>query len=67
MVNLHQRYGHYLNNKNKKHDRVNEHIVSYGWCDDGKDLIGYYVLTENYKLVYNLKEEFQYQECRSRV
>lgn len=67
MINLHQRYGHYLVDKNRKHDRVNEHVVAYGWCDNGVDLTGYYVLTENYRLVYNLKEEFQYQESRSTV
>jgi len=63
MINLHQLYNHYLNTE-KKHDLVNEKIVSYGWCDDGRDLTGYYVLTENFELVYNLKEEFQYKVPR---
>lgn len=66
MINLHQRYGHYLV-KNVKHDRVNEHVTGYGWTDDGKNLTGYYVLTENYKLYYNLNEEYMYSESRESV
>jgi hypothetical protein len=66
MINLHQRYGHYLT-KNLKHDRVNERVIGYGWTDDGKDLTGYYVLTENFKLFYNLKEEFICSEQRESV
>lgn len=54
MINLHQLYNHYLNT-DKKHDLVNEKIVSYGWCDNGKDLTGYYVLTENHELLYTME------------
>ena len=61
MINLHQRYNHYLHS-NKKHDRVNEKIIGYGWTDDGSKLSGYYVLTENHKLFYDLEERFQYME-----
>ena len=61
MINLHQRYNHYLNT-NKKHDEVNERVLSYGWSDDGQTLIGFYVLTENHKLHYNMRGEFQYKE-----
>jgi len=50
-----------------KHDRVNERVIGYGWTDDGKDLTGYYVLTENFKLFYNLKEEFICSEQRESV
>jgi hypothetical protein len=77
MVNLHQKFNHYLNtskkidlrNTSKKIDLrdVNERLISYGWLDDGKDLTGYYVLTENYELVYNLKDEFQYKVPRKSV
>ena len=65
MINLHQRFNHYLHT-NKKVDLqdVNERIISYGWCDNGKDLTGYYVLTENYELVYNLKDQFQSKNLR---
>ena len=64
MINLHQRFNHYLHT-NKKIDLqdINERIISYGWTDDGSDLTGYYVQTENYRLYYNLKEEFKYKEA----
>jgi hypothetical protein len=64
MVNLHQRYNHYLHSE-RKHDKVNEKVIGYGWTDDGQDLTGYYVLTEKYKLFYNLQEQFQYMESWS--
>lgn len=68
MVNLHQKFNHYLNTSKKIDLRdVNERLISYGWLDDGKDLTGYYVLTENYELVYNLKDEFQYKVPRKSV
>jgi|TARA_Y100000817_G_C16356344_1_gene323903 hypothetical protein len=34
-------------------DGVEERIRGYGWEDDGKDIIGYYVTTENYQLHYS--------------
>ena len=56
MINLHQKFNHYLNTDKKLDTQdVNEKIISYGWTDDGKDIVGYYVLTENYELLYNLK------------
>ena len=33
-------------------DGVNEKVRAYGWEDDGKDIIGYYVNTDNYQLHY---------------
>lgn len=66
MINLHQRYGHYLTN-GRKHDRVNERVIGYGWTDDGENLTGYYVLTENYKLYYNMKEEYLCSEMRESI
>lgn len=60
MINLHQRFNHYLNTDKKIDLRdVNERVISYGWTDNGKDLTGYYVLTENYEIQYNLKDEFK--------
>jgi len=60
MINLHQLFNHYLNT-DKKIDLqdVNEKLISYGWMDNGKDLTGYYVLTENFELIYDLKGKFQ--------
>ena len=61
MVNLHELYGHYRAS-GRKHDLNNERVVAYGWTDDGSDLTGYYVLTENHKLFYNMNKQFQYME-----
>ena len=64
-INLHQKYNHYLNT-DKKLDLqgVDEKIISYGWTDDGKDLTGYYVITENHVLFYDLKDQFVSKEKR---
>ena len=64
-INLHQKYNHYLHT-DKKLDLqgVDEKIVSYGWTDDGKDLTGYYVITENHVLFYDLKDQFVSKEKR---
>ena len=68
MINLHQRFNHYLNTDKKIDLRdVNERVISYGWLDNGKDLVGYYVLTENYELVYDLSDRFQYKVPRKSV
>jgi hypothetical protein len=32
--------------------------------DDGTNLTGYYVLTENYELVFDLKDNYQYKTPR---
>ena len=53
MINLDQRYHSYLNgSKTLRIDGVNEKVIAYGWEDDGKDIIGYYVNTDNYQLHY---------------
>ena len=58
MINLHQKYNHYLNtNRLRGCAEGNERVVSYGWTDNGKDLTGYYVLTETHALYYNLQEQ----------
>ena len=65
MINLHERFNHYLNtNKLIDFQDVNERLISYGWVDDGKDLTGYYLLTENFELVYNMKDEFRHKVPR---
>ncbi len=58
MINLHQKYNHYLHTDRLLDTAdVHERVVSYGWTDDGKDLTGYYVLTECHALYYDLKEQ----------
>ena len=65
MINLHERFNHYLNTNKKIDDSdVNERLISYGWIDDGEDLTGYYVLTENYELVYDMKDELKHKVPR---
>lgn len=61
MINLHQKYNHYLNNPKKKLDGVHgieESLRAYGWTDDGKDITGYYLITENYTIFYDTHGRF---------
>ena len=54
MINLDDRYHSYLGgNKKMRIDGVEVKIRGYGWEDDGTDIIGYYVTTENYQLHYS--------------
>lgn len=59
IINLHQRFNHYLHT-NKKLDLqdINEKVISYGWTDDGKNLTGYYIVTENWVMRYDLSENY---------
>jgi hypothetical protein len=59
MINLHQKYNHYLHtNKLLDHQDVHEKVTSYGWTDNGKDLTGYYIITENWVMHFDLSEKF---------
>ena len=59
MVNLDERYHDYLiNGKLIRMDGVSEKLIGYGWHCDGNEIKGYYLTTENYKLYYNLNEQF---------
>lgn len=58
MIDLDRRYESYLHSK--KCFTINgacENVIAYGWTDNGSDIDGYYVLTNNYKLKYNLQEQ----------
>jgi len=58
MINLDARYHEYLHsNKCFTIDGACEKVIAYGWTDDGSTINGYYVLTNNYKLQYNMKEQ----------
>ena len=60
MINLDEKYNHYLENPNRtlKIDGCNEKLQGYGYHCDGNEIIGYYLTTENYKLFYNMNEQF---------
>ena len=59
MINLDDRYHSYLSGRKRMRiDGVDEKVKGYGWHCDGNDISGYYVTTENYKLYYNMNEQF---------
>ena len=59
MINLDEKYHNYLGGgKTFKIDGVNEPLRGYGYHCDGNDIKGYYVTTTNYKLFYNMNEQF---------
>ena len=66
MINLHHLYNHYLHT-DKKHDLVDERVISYGWRDDGKDLIGHYVVTESWVLKYDMAGNYIGMDSREIV
>ncbi len=64
MINLDDRYHSYLSGgKTMLIDGVKERVKGYGWTDDGKDIVGHYVITENYKLYYNMDAVFVRMEA----
>ena len=64
MINLDERYHDYLNGSKKlRIDGVDERLNAYGWHCDGNEIKGYYLTTENYKLYYNMKEQFLKMEA----
>ena len=59
MINLDERYHNYLDGSKKlRIDGVDERLNAYGWHWDGNEIKGYYLTTENYKLYYNMNEQF---------
>ena len=69
MFNLDQKYESYVRNGNKKLriDGVEERVRGYGYTDNGKDIDGYYLLTDNYTLHYNKNEQFLKMEALAEV
>ena len=69
MFNLDQKYESYVINGNKKLriDGVEERVRGYGYTDNGKDIDGYYLLTENYTLYYNKNEQLLKMEALNEV
>ena len=64
MISLDARYHSYLHtDKCFLIDGQCERVIGYGWTDnDGAYIDGYYVLTNNHKLFYNLEEQFLRKE-----
>ena len=59
MINLDDRYHSYLHGTKKMRiDGCQERVKGYGWSDNGKEIVGHYVITENYKLHYNMDAQF---------
>ena len=59
MFNLDERYHSYLSGDKKlRIDGVEERVKAYGYTDNGKDIDGYYLTTENYQLKYNMDGVF---------
>ena len=64
MINLDVGYHSYLNgSKTMRIDGVNEKVRGYGWEDDGTDIVGYYVTTENFQLHYSKDGNFLRMEA----
>ena len=63
MINLDERFHSYLHtDKCFVIDGVCEKVKGYGFECDNVSITGYYVLTTNYKLHYNLEEQFLWKE-----
>ena len=64
MFNLDERYQSYLTGDKKlRIDGVEEKVKGYGYTDNGKDIDGYYLITDNYTLYYNRDEQFLRMEA----
>ena len=65
MINLDQKYDSYVRYGSKKLriDGIQERDRRYGYTDDGKDINGYYLITDNYTLYYNRDEQFLRMEA----
>ena len=63
MINLDERYLSYLQTDKKfRIDGVGEKVHNYGFHCDGNEIKGYYVITENHKLYYDLDNNFKTKE-----
>ena len=69
MFNLDQKYESYVRNGNKKLriDGEEHRVRGYGFTDNGKDIEGYYLTTDNHTLYYNKNEQFLRMEALQEV
>ena len=68
MINLDARYHDYLGGSKKfRIDGIEEKVKAYGYTDDGTDIDGYYVTTENHQLYFCKKGTFKRKQELTRV
>ena len=69
MFNLDQKYESYVRNGDKKLriDGEEHRVRGYGFTDNGKEIDGYYLITDNYTLYYNKEEQFLKMEALEEV
>ena len=69
MFNLDQKYESYVRNGDKKLriDGEQYRVRGYGFTDNGKEIDGYYLTTDNHTLYYNKKEQFLRMEALEKV
>lgn len=64
MINLDARYHEYLTSdtKNFRLDGIDEKVKAYGYTDNGQEIDGYYVTTENYTFYFCKEGVFKRKE-----
>tara|TARA_B100000902_G_C26980009_1_gene749803 strand:+ start:390 stop:611 length:222 start_codon:yes stop_codon:yes gene_type:complete len=68
MMNLDERYHSYLKGEKKlRIDGVEEKVKAYGYTDDGANIDGYYLTTENYMLYYTKDGSFKRMKALQEV
>ena len=69
MFNLDQKYESYVRNGDKKLriDGEEHRLRGYGFTDNGKEIDGYYLTTDNHTLFYNRDEKFLRMEALQEV
>ena len=69
MINLDQKYESYVRNGDKKLriDGEEQRVRGYGFTDNGKEIDGYYLTTDNHTLYYNKNEQFLRMEALEKV
>ena len=48
-------------------DGASEKVIGYGYRDDGSNIIGHYVVTENFKLYYDKEGAFERMKALEEV
>ena len=69
MFNLDQKYESYVRNGVKKLriDGEQYRVRGYGFTDNGKEIDGYYLTTDDHTLYYDKKEQFLRMESLKKV